>query len=142
MKIFTKKERLAIYKKLLNEVDKPVIGDNYYLCWKLYIELVGLEKFMSERTFGHTEMVLSKFPEFKKAFEDFGKSILTDNDQRREILRKTIFFLCEEPKKIKLKQLENWLGDDDKDELKRMLLNIANGEYLPEMLRQDILSYE
>jgi hypothetical protein len=45
-------------------------------------------------------------------------------------------------KKIKLKQLENWLGDDDKDELKRMLLQIANGEYLPETLREDILSYE
>lgn len=43
-------------------------------------------------------------------------------------------------KKIKLKQLENWLGDDDKDVLKEMLLKIANGEYLPETLREDILS--
>ena len=139
---FTKKERLTIYKKLLKEVYIPVSGPNingYYLCWKLYIEMAGIEQFISERTFGKTELVLFVFPEFKKAFEEFGKSVLTDNDQRKEALEKTIL-LCKEPKKIKLKQLENWLGDDDKDEMKAMLLKIANGEYLPETLREDILS--
>jgi hypothetical protein len=139
---FTKKERLAIYKKLLKEVDIPVQGRNihgYYLCWKLYIEMVGLEQFLSEPVFGKTELVLSVFPEFKNAFESYGKSILTSNDQRKEALEKTIL-LWKPEKKIKLKQLENWLGDDDKDVLTEMLLKIANGEYLPETLKQDILS--
>jgi hypothetical protein len=141
---FTKKERLAIYKKLLKEVDIPVTGQNtghsgYYLCWKLYIEMVGLEQFLSEPVFGKTELVLLVFPEFKNVFESYRKSIFSNNDQRKEALKETIL-LCKPEKKIKLKQLKNWLGDDDKDELKEMLLKIANGEYLPETLREDILS--
>lgn len=43
-------------------------------------------------------------------------------------------------KTIKWHQLDRWVGDDDKEELKMLLLKIANGEYLPETLREDILS--
>ena len=141
---FTKKERLAIYKKLLKEVDIPVEDRNrnisgYYLCWKLYIEMVGLEQFLSESVFGKTDLVMLVFPEFKIVFESYGKSIFSDNNQRKKALKKTIL-LCKPQKKIKLKQLKNWLGDDDKDVLSEMLLKIANGEYLPETLREDILS--
>lgn len=100
---FTKKERLAIYKKLLKEVDIPVTGPNigygcYYLCWKLYIEMVGFEVFLSELRFDKTDLVLLVFPEFKNVFESYGKRTFHNNDQRKEALRETIL-LCKPQKK-------------------------------------------
>jgi hypothetical protein len=141
-KTFTKKERLAIYKRLLNEVDEPVEaswGKEKYLCWKLLIEMIGLEKFQQLESFGDDNCLLVKnsFPEFKLGLSGRYK---LNTVQRIELLNECIK-KCQN--KIKLTQLEAWLGSDqdNTDNLKQMLLEIVNGEYVVEVLRNDILLY-
>jgi len=43
---------------------------------------------------------------------------------------------------VTLTQVENWLGSDcTRDNLVEMIMQIANNEYLPEELKQDIQDY-
>lgn len=141
-KKFTKKERLAIYKKLLNEVSTQIHsswGSGCYLCWKLYVEIFGFDEFQKLNSFNKEcySSIKKEFPEFAKHIKYGGLSM----DGRINALNECIDF-CQP--KIKLNQLEAWLGSDQDNEsnLKKMLLDITNGKYSAEGLRHDILSYE
>ena len=101
-KTFTKKQRLAIYKRLLKRVDKPIISSwslNYYLCWKLLSEIIGKEEFsyLNEFTDEYKEMVGENFPEFHNFLGD--RNCL-DTEERIELLNKCIVE-CSEVKQIK-----------------------------------------
>lgn len=82
---FTKKERNAIYRKMLAEIESCV-GDNYFICLRLarYMDIDYLGS--------HDDRPLSAFPEFKKVLLAANKTynIFDKNSERRTALKKCI----------------------------------------------------
>jgi hypothetical protein len=145
-KTFRKKERLAIYKRLLVEVDEEVKSSwksDKYLCWKLLIKIIGLKQFQKLTSIDdeHVILVKVKFPEFTL---ELGDRHSLNTFQRIELLNRCIRRCETKVELVELKDLESWLGSDqaNTDNLKQMLLEIVNGTYKVEELRNDILSYE
>jgi hypothetical protein len=101
-KTFTKKERLAIYKRLLKQVEKPIKtrwSINYYLCWKLLAEIIGKKElsYLNEFTDENKEMVGKNFPEFHNFL---GDETHLNTEERIELLNKCIVE-CSELKQTK-----------------------------------------
>lgn len=92
----SKEERKALYENLLANVNVPLQGYEQhrpFICWKLWVEVNGIENFGKHRDY--CAEVVGLFPEFDKAFRTIEPLQDVLRQEQRPLVLRSAIELCE-----------------------------------------------